>query len=135
MLGHHVLTLCLFVIGHVFHVERMGFLVLALLNFSNPFLHFAKIMNYTGQPAHVKAPAFLLFAISFAISRCVIFPMMLKTSGDAVLQHLADGDRTVIMPAIVCFTGMGILQLLQFYWMHRIIKCVPVTPRSSAEKF
>jgi TLC domain len=123
MIGHHILTLVLFVAAHTCRVERMGFLVLALLNFSNPFLHFAKIMNYTGQPANIKTPAFLLFAVAFALSRCIVFPMMLKTSWDAVHQHLQDGDRTVLVPAVVMLGGNGVLQLLQFYWMHRIIRC------------
>jgi TLC domain len=123
MFGHHILTLGLFVMAHAFHVQRMGFLILSLLNFSNPFLHCAKILNYLGKPPAVKTPAFMLFAISFAVSRCVIFPMLLAKSVDAVREHLAYGDRTVVVPALVCFTGVAALQLLQFYWMHRIIKC------------
>ena len=123
MMGHHVLTIALFGIAHRFHVQRMGFLVLALLNFSNPFMHSAKVLNYLGQPPSVKTPAFVVFGLSFAISRCVIFPMMLKTSLDAVLEHVRAGDNSVIKPAVVCFLGLGALQLLQFYWLHRIVRC------------
>jgi hypothetical protein len=134
MLSHHVLTLALFVVGRVFSVDRMGFYILALLNVSNPFMHAAKVLNNVGASKGIKALAFLIFGCMFALSRCMLFPMLMVTSMKAVIEHIRDGDMTVVTPAIVCFTGLTALQLLQFYWLVRIIRCVRVPGRLHARK-
>lgn len=123
MVGHHFLTLALLGLAHAFNVQRMGFLILALLNFSSPFMHAAKIMHYGGAPGGAKAGTFILFAAAFALSRCVLFPRLLWTIVGAIRERLARGQTEVVLPATILMSGLVLLQALQFYWMRRIVRC------------
>lgn len=123
MLGHHVLTLGLFSLAHVFHVQRMGVLILAMFNFSNPFMHVAKVLHGANAANPAKASAFMLFAVAFAVSRCVAYPLLLRAMLQEVAAHIRAGDRRPIVPAAFCFAGLFALLLLQFYWLARIVRC------------
>lgn len=123
MLGHHFLTLALLGFAHIYNVQRMGFLILALLNFSSPFMHAAKILHYGGAPGAAKSGTFVVFAAAFALSRCILFPKLLWTIVAAVRERLERGMHEVIVPAGIMMTGLVMLQVLQYYWMHRIIMC------------
>lgn len=128
MLGHHMLTLLLFACAHVFNVQPMAFLMLAILNFSSPFMHFAKVLHHVRASKVVTAPAFLLFAAAFASSRCVLFPRLIVSSFITARERMADGDGRVLVPLIVCMLGLCTMQVLQFYWLGRILMCAPPFP-------
>lgn len=134
MVGHHFLTLALLALAHVFNVQRKGFLILALLNFSSPFMHAAKIMHYGGAPGPLKAGLFILFAAAFALSRCILFPRLLFSIVGAIRERLALGQMEVILPSSILMTGLVLLQALQFYWMLRIVKCAPPHPAGQAAR-
>lgn len=123
MLGHHVLTLGLFSVAHLFHTQRMALLILAIFNFSNPFMHVAKVLHGANAAKPAKAGAFMLFAAAFAVSRCVSYPLLLRVMLQEVAKHVRAGDRRPIIPAAFSFAGLFALLLLQFYWLARIVRC------------
>jgi ABC-type antimicrobial peptide transport system permease subunit len=123
MVAHHVLTLMLFSVSHIFNTQRMGLLILAIFNFSNPFMHTAKVLHYVKAMKSFEVVAFGLFACSFAISRCAGFPLLLRSIFHTVLERVRTGDHRVVVPAFFCLIGLAALQLLQFYWLARIVRC------------
>eukprot|EP00892_Ulva_mutabilis_P008135 jgi/Ulvmu1/5694/UM024_0041.1 len=134
MVGHHFLTLLLLAFGHIFHVQRMGFLILSLLNFSSPFMHAAKIMHYSGARKPVKAGTFILFTAAFALSRCLLFPRMLLYIVATVRERLGNGETEVILPSVITLSGLSLLQVLQYYWMLRIVRVIMAGGMESKDK-
>lgn len=126
MVGHHLVTLALMAAQHVFHLQRAGLLVLALMNLSSPFMHAAKIAHNVGRMPSLKAGLFLLFTAAFGASRCIEFPRMLLSIAFVAWDRALTGTKGVAVPAAVCFSGLGALQALQFFWFWKMIKCAIV---------
>lgn len=122
MIGHHFVTLALMSVQHVFHVQRAGLLILALLNLSSPFMHAAKLVYCVGGMPRLKAGLFVLFTAAFGASRCIEFPRMLLSMAFVAVTTAQRGTKDIALPATVCFSGLGALQVLQFYWMRKMIK-------------
>jgi hypothetical protein len=128
MVGHHMLTLGLMAAAHMFNVQRPGLLILALLNLSSPFMHAAKISNALGSHKALKTGLFLLFAAAFATARCILFPKLLLGLYAEAWQRLWAGQQGVLTPAVLCLSGLSVLQGLQFFWMWKIVRCVLPPP-------
>jgi hypothetical protein len=126
MVAHHVLTLVLFSVAHMFNTQRMGLLILAIFNFSNPFMHTAKVLHYVKAMKALEVVTFSLFGLTFAISRCVAFPLLLRSIFKKVLERFQIGDQKVVIPALFGLVGLAALQLLQFYWLARIVRCARI---------
>jgi hypothetical protein len=124
MVGHHFLTLALMAVQHIFHVQRAGLLILALLNISSPFMHAAKIVQSIGTMPRLKAGLFLLFVFVFGASRCIEFPRMLLSMAFLAVERAQADIPGAAVPAAVCLTGLGLLQALQFFWMWKMIRIV-----------
>ena len=123
MVGHHFVTLALMIAQHVFHVQRAGLLILALLNLSSPFMHAAKIAHNMGGMPKLKAGLFILFAVVFGISRCIEFPRLLLSMASVAVSRAQAGTKGITVPAVACFSGLSAIQALQFFWMWKMIKC------------
>ena len=65
MVAHHLITVVTFAAAYLFQVERVGLLLLGILNISNPFLHFSKVLHYAGHGG-AKVAAFAAFEIGRA---------------------------------------------------------------------
>lgn len=89
---HHLLTVFLLYMSFVFLSTEAGFLVLFFHDVGDVFLPIAKCFSYTEEHArahYTRATLrmleyagvffFICFLVSFAITRLVLFPMMLKT--------------------------------------------------------
>lgn len=122
MMGHHLVSVSLIVSSHVFHLQRMGYLLLAILNISNPFMHFAKVVYHRGFGLSVTKPCFMMFAIAFCISRCVCFPVLVYGTSIAEMLRRIEGGEQVLGIGIVCLSLLTALQLLQVFWMVRIVR-------------
>jgi hypothetical protein len=81
MIAHHFITIFLIVFSYLSGFWRVGSSILLLHDISDIFLETAKVFNYSSKPASrrwmkdlIVDPIFAVFAISFFITRLVLYP-------------------------------------------------------------
>ncbi|GFR52967.1 hypothetical protein Agub_g15615 [Astrephomene gubernaculifera] len=133
---HHGSTLTLLFISFTFNLHRIGVLVLFVLNLSNPFLHVAKVAHYTG--ARSDKLTFLLFAVTFFVSRILVFPaVVLKASLlDSVRANPAflAADQHLPVYAIANLLLLA-LMVMQVQWFRGIVRLLAKALGGSQDEF
>jgi hypothetical protein len=125
MIIHHFAALATLLVSYAVHFNRIGILILAVFNLSNPFLHLAKTCNQLEVEA-LRVPAFAFFAATFFVSRIVMVPLLILWPGVV-------GIMSVVSPAVLqlpAFWGiygvlnslMAVLYILQLVWMRSIFR-------------
>ncbi|XP_072041936.1 ceramide synthase 6-like [Amphiura filiformis] len=114
-LVHHISTLSLLGFSWVCNFTRIGCLVLIIHDASDIFLETAKMANYA--KVHILAHInFSIFALTFFVSRVVIFPVWVIHSS-AVISLKVIGP----FPSYYLFNGLLIvLYSLHLYWFYTI---------------
>lgn len=133
MIIHHIVTLALLLISYWTNFTRIGTSILLLHDTSDVFLETAKIFNYISKSRQFQHwtkrccdVLFVIFAVSFFVTRMVIFPRYLIYSVmvDSVTVF---GDRwnDFLNFCWYLFSGLLLsLQVLHLLWFYTIMKMV-----------
>jgi len=119
MFVHHNTTIALLMFSWTTHSHRIGTLVLIVHDCADHLLELAKMFRYTRYKKSCDA-VFVLFAITWVVTRCGIYPTWILYS------TLIDAENFVKMfPAYYIFNGLlGTLQLLHILWTYFLFKAI-----------
>jgi len=123
MMLHHVVTIGVVYVSYFGGYNRVGVVVMALLDPADVPLHLAKLCKYTAETTKrgiwqfVADRLFELFAVMFFISRLVMYSYVCWSSH---IEHQAYGEHT--FTSYSCITLLYTLLALQMYWFGLIIK-------------
>lgn len=153
MILHHCVTIMLIVGSYLTNFTRIGSFILLLHDVADVFLEIAKVLNYISTPkSHqwmknfLVDPVFAVFAVTFFISRLVLFPyfvlrgifcsitsvgeavsMMLPESMGFLLQCYDDQMNIFKCDFLGCYYYIGLLstlQILHIFWFYLIARMV-----------
>jgi len=141
MILHHLTTILLLVMSFLTQFTRVGTSILFVHDVADVFLESAKCFNYTHQN-NLKAKRwaqplcdvlFALFALSFFVTRLIIFPYHLAFSLYQYSPLHVNGGAT--WPGYFGFVSLlGTLQVLHVFWFSLIAKMVWRMCTSGIEK-
>lgn len=118
---HHVASILLLVLSKAFNLTRGGVLVLTLFGISNPALHAAKLCNHL-VPS-IRIPAFVLFALTFFVTRVVLVPLIILKLSWFDSKTLIPYAVEDFYPAYILFNVLlSILYAMQIQWMIAILR-------------
>lgn len=128
MIIHHIVTISLIVISYITNYVRVGSSILLLHDISDIFLEIAKLFNYIAQPKsnnwmrdYIVDPLFITFAITFFITRLVIYPFFILRSV-FIEGYEAFGCGWGGCYAFVIL--LSILQILHIFWFYLIARMI-----------
>lgn len=123
MLLHHIVTVLVSYISYVHGWNRVGVVVMALLDPADVPLHFAKLCKYTADAGgsrwwqFVADRLFELFAIVFFVTRLVLYGYVCWSAHVESKRYFTRG-----LPAWSCVLLLETLLCLQIYWFSLIVK-------------
>lgn len=127
MIIHHLATILLIVFSYLTNFTRIGASILLLHDSSDVFLESAKVFVYISKTKHGKWASkycdtlFALFAVSFFISRLIIYPRFLIYSLVYEAPAILGG-----WPGHGLFSGLlMVLQFLHIFWFYLILRMIP----------
>jgi hypothetical protein len=125
MILHHLITITLISTAYMCNFLRFGSTILIVHDTADIFLEYGKCLNYTSKVPEFKPWAskatdvfFALFAVSFFISRLVIYPRYVLYSLWVEAPSFY-GMWFGFWPNIIL---LGTLQLLHIFWFYMILK-------------
>lgn len=128
MMVHHIVTILLIVTSFLTNFYRVGSCILIIHDVSDVFLETAKVFNYSSQAPsrrwmkpYIVDPIFAFFAVTFFITRLVIYP------GYIIRSVLTDGYKEFTCDWGGCYVYCGLLFVLQFlhiFWFCLIMRMV-----------
>lgn len=127
MLVHHFATIGLIVFSYISNFTRVGTVILLLHDTSDVFLESAKCFNYVSKAPGRKWASvfcdtlFAMFAVSFFVTRLVLFPR------NVLYSVLVEGPNALgsDFPGFLVFVGLLlVLQLLHVFWFYLIARMV-----------
>ena len=128
MIVHHIVTISLIVLSFLSKFMRIGAVILLIHDLADVFLESAKVFNYISKPEGNRwikdvlvDPLFGVFAVTFFITRLVIYPRNILRSlfVDGYLMYGCDWGG--------CPAYIGLLFMLQFlhiFWFYLIMRMV-----------
>ena len=129
MILHHLTTILLLLMSLFTQFTRVGTSILLVHDIADVFLESAKCFNYTAQnnrPSKRWAQPtcdilFGFFAVSFFVTRLIIFPRYLTYS----LYSESPNHLGGIWPGYYGFVALlGTLQVLHVFWMYLVFKMI-----------
>ena len=127
MMLHHLITISLIVTSYLTNYTRVGASILFLHDLADVFLESAKLFNYTskakghGWAKNVCDVLFAIFAITFFITRLVIYPRYII--GSVLFEAPAFFGTDWI--GYWVFAGLLImLELLHIFWFYLIARMI-----------
>lgn len=126
MMTHHVITIALMVGSYSCFYTRVGCLVMLIMDWCDIWLPLAKMLRYLSLTTACDI-AFVLFMVSWAITRHVLFILVIKSTWDAqyLIPHLWDPVRGQPMSAKLYWSLLAMiiaLQVIQMMWFWRICR-------------
>lgn len=127
MIVHHLITITLILASFLTNFTRIGTSILLVHDFADVFLEFGKCINYISKSPESKAWAspltdacFACFALSFFVTRLVIYPRFLLYS------FLYESAAIMGMwPGYWLFSTMLVgLQCLHVFWFYLIVRMI-----------
>lgn len=116
MFAHHSICLLLFGFSWVCNIHRVGSLILVVHDFSDIFLDAAKCLKYANMKRSCDT-MFGFFALSWVVTRLIIFPRILYACLFQTLQPF--------YPAYFFFNCLlVILLVLHFIWTYMIFQVI-----------
>jgi ceramide synthetase len=135
---HHIVTVSLIGISYAFGWNRVGAVVMALLDPADVPLHVAKQFKYVGDARGGKTQKimqtgadifFVVFMLLFAVMRLGLYPYVVWSSTLEGPRHFAYGTG-----AYACVALLFVLLGLQVYWFALIVKvAIKVVTSGAAE--
>ena len=123
---HHIVTVSLIGISYAFGWNRVGAVVMALLDPADVPLHVAKQFKYVGDARGGKTQKimqtgadifFVVFMLLFAVMRLGLYPYVVWSSTFEGPRHFTYGAG-----AYACVALLFVLLGLQVYWFALILK-------------
>lgn len=122
MLLHHWSTVGLLVASYLLGFHRLGVLVLAVFNVSNPLLHASKLANILEMKT-AKVVLFAAFGMAFALTRVVMLPLtVMKCALLETHALIPDLLKYLGVYYILVNTLLIILYVMQLVWMGAIYR-------------
>jgi ceramide synthetase len=130
MFAHHAVTVVLILISFGYGWNRIGAVIMVILDPADVFLHSAKMCKYISD-AMTKGQTrkaswqmgadmiFALFAIVFFVTRLVMYPYVCWSAYFETRAFFAKG-----LPEWVCIVLLGTLLFLQCYWFYLLVSAV-----------
>jgi ceramide synthetase len=118
--AHHVITLTKLIISYLFQVVYMGALVLMIHDFADPFLEFAKMMNYLKKET-ASTVSFIVFLLAFVFLRIIIYPIYCIQPAITDSYPFVDEYGYYVQYYTVCTCLVALLGL-NIFWSVLIIK-------------
>lgn len=135
---HHIVTVSLIGISYAFGWNRVGAVVMALLDPADVPLHVAKQFKYVGDARGGKTQKimqtgadifFVVFMLLFAVMRLGLYPYVVWSSTFEGPRHFQYGAG-----AYACVALLFVLLGLQVYWFALIVKvAIKVVTSGAAE--
>ncbi|KAF8529203.1 longevity assurance proteins LAG1/LAC1 [Hysterangium stoloniferum] len=130
MMSHHVITICLVTASYWYNFTRVGVLIMVLMDWCDIFLAVVKICRYLEAPELVLNTFFSIFAISWIITRHILFgiviyscyhdaPQLIPFDWAPERGHYLTRDAYI---AFVCL--MVALQLILCLWLVMLCRIV-----------
>jgi len=128
MMVHHAVTISLLIISFLTNFFRVGVVILLIHDVSDILLETAKVLNYTAKPlSHqwmkpiIADGAFVVFAVTFIVTRLVIYPGFVLKSvfGDGYQEF-----KVGWLGAYIYSTLLLSLQALHIFWTYLIVKMI-----------
>ena len=152
MIIHHVTTVVLIYLSFLHGFVRVGFVVMVLLDFADPYLHVAKSFKYiqesramAGVGTKISSTCadlwFALFALSFTVTRIGVYGYVTwscwvegsenwrSTGTYGLTQDMALGSATWHLmgrgePAFFCQVLVSVLFVLMCIWEYLLVQAV-----------
>ena len=128
MIIHHIVTICLLITSFLTNFTRIGGIILFIHDLADIFLETAKVLNYTSHgKGHgwmkdtIVDGTFAIFAITFFITRLVIYPRYVLYS------VIVEGLGLFGTDWLGCYVFVGLLialQVLHIFWFYLIAKMI-----------
>lgn len=123
MMVHHVVTVLVVFISYVYGWNRIGVVVMVLLDPADVPLHLAKLCKYTAEASKNKLwqwvadRLFEVFAVMFFITRLLFYGYVCWSAHIEATRYFPKG-----LPEWTCVALLYTLLLLQMYWFMLIMK-------------
>lgn len=123
MMVHHVVTVVVCCVSYVYGWNRIGVVVMLLVDPGDVPLHLAKLCKYTAAVTkrhfwHVLADRlFEVFAVVFLVTRIFMYSYVCWSAHIEATRYFAKG-----IPEWSCVVLLYTLLILQLYWFNLIIK-------------
>jgi len=123
MLLHHIVTVVVIYISYVYGWNRVGVVVMVLLDPADVPLHLAKLCKYTAEATklslwqRVADRLFEVFAVLFFVTRIVMYGYVCWSAHIEATRYFPKG-----LPEWTCVVCLYTLLLLQIYWFSLIMK-------------
>jgi len=124
MLLHHCLTVVLTFISYLFGWNRVGVVVMVLLDLADVPLHLAKLCKYMDDKGNqwvrwqfLADRLFEIFALVFFFTRLVMYGYVCWSAHIEATRYFPKG-----LPEWTCVVLLYSLYFLQVYWFHLILK-------------
>merc|ERR1711920_525987 len=125
MMVHHIVTVVLIYISYVQGFNRVGSVIMVLLDPADVPLHLAKLCKYMyvaeafgGYAWQFMADRlFEGFAVVFFISRILMYGYVCWSAHDTAMRHMVKG-----FSEWACLILLNLILLLQIYWFVLILK-------------
>ena len=132
MVIHHIVTILLIIISYLTNFNRGGIFVFFIHDISDIFLESAKFINYIAktnnnniyfglQWRNITDIIFVIFTITFAITRLYVYPFYIIKSVIYELYPIFHEDS---IGYLILLSLAIILQILHLYWYYLIMKMV-----------
>jgi hypothetical protein len=113
---HHCTTLALIFLSYTHQYNRIGVVVMILLDPADVPLHLAKLCKYSLRDGLADV-FFYTFGISFFVTRLVFYPYVVWSAHFEAARHFDYG-----VPEWACVGLLYVLLVLQVYWFALIAK-------------
>lgn len=128
MIAHHVITISLIILSHIYNFHRYGTVLLILHDISDVFLESAKCFNYISQVPrwkhwHIACDGlFVGFVITFFVCRLVLFPRVFLLS--LIVYSIGEYFGMYWIVGQIILWLMVSLFCLHCFWFYLTIKMV-----------
>lgn len=126
LVAHHIATVILIGYSYYLHVLHIGILVLACHEFNDIFLEGAKMARYAKAPEWVSTLLFVLFALSWFVTRIYAFGfIVIKSTLTDPYKRAEEVGGVEIRPHTTILNGLLIfLYILHVYWSYLILRII-----------
>eukprot|EP00388_Colpodella_angusta_P003073 GDKJ01011052.1.p1 GENE.GDKJ01011052.1~~GDKJ01011052.1.p1 ORF type:complete len:483 (-),score=124.27 GDKJ01011052.1:635-2083(-) len=132
LIAHHFFTLFLLFASWQHTYWKIGLIVLNIHDLSDILLYTAKTLSYSKVPETPVTAVFGSFAVSFLLTRNVLYPMVcifpaidaLTVPRDPPPSYLYKKDRDFLLAPVACTVFMCLLEVLHIYWLYLIVRMI-----------
>jgi len=130
MIVHHAVTVVVISISYTYGWNRVGVVVMFLLDPADVFLHSAKMCKYIGDSMSKGMPRkaawqlgadiiFVLFTLVFCATRMVMYPYVCWSAHFESIKFFPHGA-----PEWACQALLDTLLVLQCYWFYLLVSAI-----------